>query len=178
MKKLYFFLTAIFIMNQCFSQSYTRITQSKITFQIRNMGFNVSGNIGGLQADIQFNPTQLGSSTIVATVDANTINTDNDGRDEHLKKEDYFDIAHYPKISLKSVSLKHKNGINYSGGFEVTIKGRTILIEIPFSYSETGNSILLKGVFKLNRLDFGIGDSSLILSNEVAVNIEIEANKP
>lgn len=141
------------------------------------MGINVSGSMSGLQADLQFNQASLASNVINASVDANTINTDNDSRDEHLKSADFFDVARYPKITLKSVSLRHKSGNNYSGTFNLEIKNKTKQIEIPFIYTETGNSATFKGSFKINRLDFGIGDSSLILSNEATVSIEAEISK-
>ncbi len=138
------------------------------------MGIAVDGAIGDLQANVQFNPANLQTSTVEASVDVNTINTDNSSRDEHLKSEDFFDIAHYPKITLKSVLFKHKSGNNYTGSFNLTIKNKTKLVEVPFIFTQKGNEMAFKGSFKLNRLDFGIGDSSLVLSDEVTVNIDAE----
>jgi len=40
------------------------------------------------------------------------------------------------------------------------------LIDVPFTFTEKGNTRAFKGSFKLNRLDFGVGDSSLILADE------------
>jgi len=177
MKKIFFQLLIILSAGTGFSQAKSTVTRSSVTFQVKNLGINTVGTIGGLTADIQFNPGNLASCAIDATVDASTINTDNDGRDDHLKSEDYFDAAHFPKLSLKSVSFRHKSGNNYSGMFNLTIKGKTKLVELPFTYVEAGNSAVFKGSFKLNRLDFGIGESSMILANEVTVNIEAEIGK-
>jgi polyisoprenoid-binding protein YceI len=177
MKKNFVLLIIIFITTACFAQEKNTVTKSAITFQVKNLGINTVGTIGGVKADIQFNPNNLASDTISASVDVNTINTDNDNRDDHLKSEDYFDVAHFPRIIIKSVSFKHKSGTNYRGTFNLTIKGRTKLIEIPFSYSEKGNTAIFKGNFKLNRLDFGIGESSMMLSNEVTVNVDAEIIK-
>jgi polyisoprenoid-binding protein YceI len=177
MKKIIFLFIITLSVRSAFSQVKTPISRSIISFQIKNMGINTSGTISGLQADIKFIPADLATSTIEASVETNSINTDNDSRDEHLKNADFFDIAHYPKITLKSVSFKHKNSKSYSGMFNLTIKGKTRLVEIPFSYDETGNMAKFEGSFKLNRLDFGVGDSSLILSNEAIVNIEAETGK-
>jgi len=138
------------------------------------MGISVSGTISGLAGDFQFNPADPASSLINASADANTINTDNNSRDEHLKSSDFFDVARYPKITLKSVSINHKGGNSYSGIFNLTMKDKTKQVEIPFTYSETANSATFKGSFKINRLDFGVGGNSLILSNDVAVNVEVE----
>jgi len=138
------------------------------------MGIGVNGVIGGLQANVQFNPANLASSNIEASVDVNTINTDNSSRDDHLKSDEFFDAAHFPKIAIKSVSFKHKSGNNYTGQFNLTIKGKTKLLEIPFTITEKGNALAFKGSFKLNRLDYGIGESSMILSDDVTVNIDAE----
>jgi polyisoprenoid-binding protein YceI len=150
------------------------VTRSAITFQTKNMGIGVSGSIGGLQVNVQFNTTNLASSTIEASVDANTINTDNSSRDDHLKSDEFFDVAHYPKIAIKSVSFKHKSGNNYTGQFNLTIKGKTKLLEIPFTIAGKGNTLAFKSSFKLNRLDYGIGESSMILSDDVTVYIDAE----
>ncbi len=140
------------------------------------MGIGVDGTIGGLQADVHFNPADVTNSTIEASVDANTINTDNSSRDEHLRSEDFFDVAHYPKLILKSVSFKHGNGNNYTGRFNLTIKGKTKLVEIPFTYTQSNNTGAFKGSFKLNRRDYGVGSSSLVLADEVTVNIDAAVN--
>jgi polyisoprenoid-binding protein YceI len=177
MKKITAPLIIIMLACASFAPVKSTVTRSAIAFRIKNMGIGVDGAIGGLQADVRFNPTNFESSTIEASAEAITINTDNSSRDDHLKGEDFFDVAHYPKITIKSVSFKHKGGNNYTGQFNLTIKGKTKLIEIPFTYTEKSTTAAFKGSFKLNRLDFGVGDSSLILSDDVTVTIDAEAGK-
>ena len=160
-----------------FGQTKNTITKSTITFQIKNLGIATGGSLAGLQANIDFNPANLNAGIIDATVDVNTINTGNDQRDTHLKSADFFDAAHFPKIELKSISVKHKSGANYVGQFNVTMHGKTKEINMPFSYTENGNILAFKGTLKLNRLDFGVGSESLVLSNDVVVNIEVELSK-
>ena len=170
------FLLLITLAISVFAQK-AAVTKSKITFEIKNLGIKSTGTIGGVQANVQFVPANLAASSIEATADVNTINTDNDERDTHLKSADFFDLAHYPKITMKSISFKKKSGNNYVGQFNVTIRNKTKQLEVPFSYVENGNTATLIGVVKLNRLDFGVGDSSLVLSNDVTVNIEVEVSK-
>jgi len=168
-------LILLFIIATCTGFTSTKpATRWSITFQAKNMGITVDGSVTGLQADIQFNPVGLAASSIQASVDANTINTDNSSRDEHLKSSDFFDVVHYPKITVKSVSFKHKSGNNYIGKFSLTIKNKTKMLDIPFSVTDKEGVASFKGTFRINRLDFGIGDSSLVLSDEVTVNIIAE----
>ncbi|MDP9081384.1 MAG: YceI family protein [Bacteroidota bacterium] len=174
MKKLLLPILFIIITASAFTSSNSTITRSAITFKTRNMGIGVDGTIGGLEADVHFGAADPAASTIEASVDVNTINTDNSSRDEHLKGEDFFDLTHYQKITLKSISIKHKSGDNYTGKFNLTIKGKTKQVDIPFSLTQTANGTAFKGGFKINRLDYGVGTSSLVLSDEVTVNINAE----
>jgi len=173
-KKIYIAVLLIFAVTAGFAQT---VTKSDISFKIRNLGFNVGGTFSGLQADIKFKPNDLAGSSIEASVASSTVNSDNESRDNHLKSEDYFDVAKYPKITMKSVSFKHKNGSNYTGSFNVTIRDKTKLVEMPFTYTESGNTAQLKGNFMILRTDFGIGGKNLILSNEANVSVEAEISK-
>ncbi len=175
MKKLLPLIVILFFVTTAFAQ--VKVTKAKITFQIKNLGINTNGFFGNMQANIQFDPAALSTSTIEATTDVNSINTDNDTRDEHLRSDEFFDAAKYPKITMKSVSFKHKSGNNYTGQFNLTMKNHTKAFEIPFTYITTGNGATFKGNFKLNRLDFSVGDKSLVLSNDVTVSIEVETAK-
>lgn len=176
MKKLTpLIIATLFLLNIAVAQ--TRVTRSKISFQIKNLGINTNGVIGTMQANIQFDPATLNTSTIEATADVKSINTDNDTRDDHLRSDEFFDVARFPKITMRSVSFRKKSGNNYIGQFNVTIKDKTKAFDVPFTYVANGNSGSFKGTFKLNRLDFGVGESSLVLSNDVTVTIEADTTK-
>ena len=167
----------LLVANCAIAQVKHTVTKSTITFQIKNLGFNTRGSFSGLHGDIQFDPANLGSSSIASSVDVSTLNTDNNMRDEHLKSDSYFDATKYPQITMRSVSLKHKNGDNYTGVFNLTIKGKALPVDVPFTYTATGNVALFKGSFKIKRTDFGIGGSSLSMSNDVTVNVDVETSK-
>jgi len=173
MKQTLFLLLIIITVAAGFTPGKSAVTQSAVTFQAKNLGVNIPGTLAGLQANIQFNPANLAASSVEATVDVNTINTDNSSRDDHLKSQDFFDVAHYPKITMRSVSFIHKSGNNYTGEFTLTIKNKSKLIQVPFSYTEKNNVMEFKGAFKINRVDFGVGESSMILSDDVTVNITV-----
>ena len=55
------------------------------------------------QGDIVFNPDDLAKSLFRVRIKAESINTDNESRDEHLKEETYFDVKNYPMIRFVSV---------------------------------------------------------------------------
>ena len=177
MKKIFVFIAIISAVYSGIVNAQSPVTRSVITFEIKNLGINTGGSFSGLAAKSHFTPTNLNASTIEASIDVATINTGNTGKDEHLRSEDFFDATRYPKISLKSIAFKHKSGNNYIGTFILNIKDKSKQIEMPFTYLEKENTIEFKGTFKISRLDFRVGSSSMVLSDEVTINIDCEQKK-
>jgi polyisoprenoid-binding protein YceI len=154
-----------------------KAVSSAVTFSIKNAGLNVSGKLSGFQSELNFYPEHLASSSIVATVEANSINTGIDLRDKHLKKEEYFDVAKYPKIEMNSVSFEKLAEGYFKGKFKLTIKKTSKEVVIPFYYTENGNTAQLKGTFTINRRDFEVGGSSWTMSDTVTISILVNASK-
>lgn len=146
---------------------------STIQFKIKNFGFNVSGSFTGLKGEMAFDPNNLPGSSFDVTIDANTINTDNGMRDNHLREDSYFDVKNYPRIRFVStkVTPSNKQGTLFIFG-KLTIKNQTKDISFPFTATPTEKGYMFKGSFKINRQDFGVGGSSTISDNlEVDLNI-------
>jgi polyisoprenoid-binding protein YceI len=177
MKKICIAILILIASNAAFAQLKNNVTKSKITFEIKNLGIKTSGIIGKMEAEVKFDPAKLEASKIDAVADITTINTDNSMRDSHLKGEDYFYVAKYPNITMSSVAFKKKSGNSYIGQFNITVKDKTKMVELPFTYTDTGNIALLKGSFKINRSDFGVGGGSLTLANEATIFVEAETTK-
>lgn len=153
------------------------VTKSAVSFRIKNLGISVEGSFSGLKADINFDPAHLESSSIEASIQSNTVNTDNETRDQHLKSDSYFDAEKYPEIKMKSVSFKHNGGDNFTGTFDLTIKDKTNQVQVPFTYRENGNDGEFKGTLKIKRTDFGIGGRSMVMSNDVTISIDVSTSK-
>lgn len=177
MKKILSVAIILFVAFGAWAQTKQTVTKSSVTYEIKNMGINTNGKFDGLDANINFDKANLPASSIEASIDVNTLDSDNSMRDNHLKSEDYFDVAHYPKIMMKSTSFKHKSGNNFVGLFNITIKNKTKAVEVPFIYTETANTGLFKGNFKINRKDFGIGGNSMVLADEATIMLNVETSK-
>ncbi|MEO6150785.1 MAG: YceI family protein [Mucilaginibacter sp.] len=174
MKRIKILLTALLIVTAAFTYAQTAVTRSSVTYQVKNLGITTGGKFGGFQADIRFDPAQLTNSTIEASIDVNTVDSDNSTRDGHLKSAKFFDAEHYPRILLKSLSFQRKSGNNYTGKFNLTIKGITKQVDVPFTYTAGNGKAGYNGSFIINRKDFNVGGSSLVLANEVTVFIMAE----
>jgi len=174
MKRIFALLILTITLTAAQAQVKHVLTKSTIAFKIKNMGIGTGGSIDAIQTDIDFAKDKPEASSISATADMKSINTDNEMRDGHLRGEEYFNVAKYPTITMKSVAIKHKSGNNYVGTFNVTIKDKTKTVDVPFSYVQTGANAEFKGSFKISRLDFGVGGKSLVLGDDVTIEIDIQ----
>ena len=148
-----------------------KIAESEIRFRIKNAGLAVDGTLTGLEADIQLDPTHPEQARIKATVPVSTIQTGISLRDKHLQKPDYFDAEKYPTIILQSKSIRPAGAGKYEGVFDLTMKGTTREVKLPFTVSAAHE---LRGRLEVNRLDFGIGKKSLVLSDNVVIDIRVK----
>lgn len=149
---------------------------STVKFKIKNLGVTVTGSLKGLKGKSVFDPNNLAASSIESTVDVNTINTGIDMRDDHLKEEEYFDAKNYPQlkfVSKKIVATGRAGGYTITG--LLTIKSTTREVSFPFTATPEGNGFRLKGEFKLNRRDYGVGGSSFTLSDNLSVILDVLA---
>ena len=174
MKKQLILLAALALLTvPALAQTVWKPTKASVSFTIKNAGFTVDGSFGGFAGTLSFDPAMPEKSKLSASVETASINTGNGTRDGHLRKADYFDVAAHPRISLTSVSIEKKGGNNYSGVFDLTIKGITRRVTIPFTFAQTGNTGQFTGSFSINRLDYKVGKSSFLLSDEVKLTLNV-----
>jgi len=179
MIKKVFTTIAIFCVVTAFGQNYTPTDAgSKVRFVIKNFGINTGGTFEGLAGSVVFDPANLAGASFNVSVDAKTVDTDMEARDNHLRKEEYFDVEKYPKLSFRSTKITTTNKEGYLFMFGViTIKNISKEISFPFKQTSKDGGILFEGEFKLNRLDFGVGGKSFSMSDELNVELSIFAKK-
>jgi polyisoprenoid-binding protein YceI len=175
MKKIILFLI-IFSAAKIASAQYKPVDQgSALTFKIGNFGFDVTGTFSGFQGTINFDPENPANSSFDVSIDAATVNTDNNLRDKHLKDDGYFDVKNYPRIHFVSDKITTKNGA-YSLSGKLTIKDKTKPVSFAFIAMPSADGYIFKGSFKINRKDFNVGSTSTI-SNELEVTLNVHALK-
>src|SRR5579872_7144312 len=132
---------------------------STIDFTIKNLGFDSKGTFKGIQGTIVFDPANPAGDSFDVSIDAASVNTDNNMRDDHLRADTYFDVARYPRISFvsTSVSAVDKSG-HYTVNGNLTIKGVTRPISFPFLATPAGNDYIFNGSFAINRRDLAWGE--------------------
>ena len=168
-------LCFLLVLQSVFGQMHPVAKESSIHFTIHNFGFKTGGFLAAPEGDIQFNPDDPAKSYFHVTIKSESINTDNESRDEHLRETDYFDVKNYPLIRFVSDNIQAagKNG-DYVATGTLTIKNINRKIQLPFRAEKSGDGYLFTGSFAMNRKDYGVGGSSTI-SNDLTVQIKVLA---
>ena len=161
------------------AQNYSPNNESsKINFVIKNIGLNVNGNFSGVQGNIIFDSKNLKSSAINVSVNSNSVNTNNNARDKHIRQEEYFDVIKFPLITFISNKIEAATRLNrYNVEGNLTIKGISKIIKFELITIEKENNLQLKCNFEINRRYFKVGGNSLVLSDNVKMNLQINASK-
>ena len=175
MSKWIILILSVFIARHGVAQVQPQAAGSTIQFKIKNLGFNVTGALGGIAGQIHFDPAHPEDAAFDVTVEAGTIDTENGMRDDHLRGESYFNVQRYPRIRLVSTHISpHKKG-SYLFTGQLTIKDHTKEVSFPFTAAEArGGGYRFMGAFTINRKDFDIGGFSTI-SNELEVTLDVTA---
>jgi polyisoprenoid-binding protein YceI len=157
-----------------FAQSVVPAT-SKVGFVIKNLGISVDGSLTGIAGTVKFNPKELDKAAFDVTVDASTINTKNDMRDKHLKKDDYFNADKFKTIRLVSNKITAKGGNNYTFSGVLTIRDKSLNVTFDFIAVPEAGGYRYTSAFNIDRRKFGVGGKSMTLSDIVKVQLNVLA---
>ena len=147
---------------------------------------DVEGKFKNFDINVTAAKDDFTDAVIGLTADINSINTDNDYRDNDLKSEKFFDAAKFPSLSFKSTSITKVDAKNYKLNGNLTMHGITkpVVLDVvlngvvqnPMSKKSVAG-FKIKGVVK--RSDFGIATSfpTSIVSDEVTIDANVELNK-
>lgn len=154
-----------------------KVAKANIEFTIKHgFGTNADGDFKLKDAKISFNETDITKTQIEATVLTTTISTGMGIRDNVLRKAEYFDCEKYPEMSLTYIGgIKAISKHQYTGKFKLKIKATEKQITLPFMAITAGEKAQFATKFTINRLDFGVGESSFALGDEVKIEIKVEA---
>jgi polyisoprenoid-binding protein YceI len=150
---------------------------AKISFSVKGPFGTVNGNFTGLKSDIQFDEKDLPGSSFTASIDAASVSTGIGLRNRDLrKKEEWFNVEKYPLITFHSKKIEKAAG-NYQAIGELTLKGITRQVDIPFSFTTTGTTALFKGQFAINREDYHLGKTGGSVGDMVTLTLDIPVKK-
>jgi polyisoprenoid-binding protein YceI len=164
---------------------------SAASFSVRHlMVSNVRGEFGKVTGSLTLDEKDVTKSSVVATIDATTLNTREPKRDEHLKSPDFFDVAQYPTLTFKSTKVEKagKGQLKVTGDLTMHgvtkpvvlyVEGPGAEVKDPWGNTKRG----FTATTKLNRKDFGLSwnkaleTGGVAVGEEVAVTLDLELTR-
>ena len=161
---------------------------SEVSFVVRHMVVSkVRGRFDRFTGTIVTND-DLDRSSVSATIESSSINTNDPNRDSHVRSADFLDVERFPSITFRSTTVRADRSAYFVDG-ELTIHGvtRPVTLEMevngftpdPWGGMRAGFSASTE----INRLDFGVSyngpipgaKNAMVLSDKVTINLEVEA---
>ncbi len=162
----------------------------KVDHPHTNVGFRVkhmviaktTGTFTDFDATLEVDPDDMSTFTVMATIQAASIDTNNDQRDNHLRSSDFLDVANHPTITFESSKLSTMGGEHVLHG-NLTIRGVTHQVEMPIEIvgpvMAMGNTVVgFAGSLTIDRHDYGVSWSRTLDTGGLVVadEVEIEVN--
>ena len=146
----------------------------------------VTGSFGDFSATVVTDGDDFNTAQIAFSANIESVNTNNEQRDAHLKAADFFDAANHPTLEFKSSSLEKISDDEYKLNGILTLRGASKPVSLHVEYGgivqdpwgNTRAGFELSG--KINRKDFGVSfgmvseSGGLLLGDEVKIQANVE----
>jgi len=183
------FITAVHVNAQSETKTWSNDpAHSQLHFTVTHLGFNdISGTFDDVTVNVNASKSDLSDASIELTAKTSSINTRVEGRDNHLKSPDFFDVEKFPTLTFKSTELEKVSEGKYTLNGNLTMHGVTKSVALDFIYNgETVNPMSSKKTIAfqvtgtLKRSDFAVGEkfSETIISDEVRIEFNGEFVQP
>lgn len=154
---------------------------SEITFKVKHLMItNVTGSFTQFDATMESEAADFSDAKISFEADVNSVSTNNEQRDGHLKSDDFFAAEKFPKLTFVSKSFTKKSDDEYTLTGDLTIRDVTKTVDLTVEFG--GNMVdpwgQAKAGFeingKINRKEFGLGWGAVTEAGGVVVSDEVK----
>jgi polyisoprenoid-binding protein YceI len=151
-------------------------------FSVRHLGIStVRGAFTKVSGTVMYDPANLGKTMIDVTIDANSVDTRVDMRDNDLRSPNFFDVAKFPTLTFKSKRAEANGAAQLKVIGDLTIHGVTkeAVLDVdgpsaPMKDPKGRQHMGASATTKINRKDFGINGSPGVVGDEISITIDVE----
>ena len=150
-------------------------THSEITFKVKHMMIsNVKGSFTNFNSELVSEDETFKNVTVKTSIQTDSINTNNTDRDNHLKSEDFFNVAVNPEITFESNSLNNE----VTGNLTINGVTKPVTLDVEFGginvdpWGNTKAGFSFEG--KIKRSDFGLNWNAALEAGGVMVSDEVK----
>ena len=158
---------------------YTQVQagQSNVGFSYQQMGVKMDGQFKKFAATLNFDPAQPASAKASFEVDLASVDSGSSEADQELAGKPWFNTRLFPSARFVSTSVKALGGNRYEVLGQLSIKGKTLEVVVPATFTPQGKQAVFDGSFTIRRGDFAIGEGSWakfdIVANDVLIKFHL-----
>jgi len=162
---------------------------SQAGFKIRHFVSKTAGQFTDYDFKLKYDPANVEKSSVEATIQTKSVDTNNEKRDEHLRTADFFNVEKFPTMTFKSTGVKRiaPTKLQIDGTLTLLGVSKPVTLDVeeggtlkdPWGVTRAG----FMATTKINRKDFGmvfnktLDTGGLMLGEEVEIAIDIEATQ-
>ncbi len=147
---------------------------SSLSFSGEQTGEKFTGSFANFDVAINFNPDDLASAKIVATIDLTSADAGDKDRNGALPGKEWFFVKKFPTAKFETTSLSHKGGNTYLATGQLTIRGTAKTVHLPFTLDIENGEATMQGQLSLNRRDYNIGTGMWKDEDWVKHNVDVQ----
>jgi polyisoprenoid-binding protein YceI len=171
------FVLVVFVLTPCIAvgaEWRMRPAESSITITATQQGAAFTAVFSKFDCQIRFDPADLAQASVVTSVDVVSWDSKSKDRDPYALGPDFFDVAKFPLARFATRSFKDLGGGKYEAAADLTIRGVTRQVVLPFTLTIDGAVARMQGSLTVNRNDFGIGQGDWAKSDWVGQPVKID----
>lgn len=150
--------------------------ESRLGFETSVMGGGIEGEFGEWSAAITFDESDLENASAVVEIQTGSADTNDGTRDETLKGSDWFAASEHPTARFESTAFREVGENAYEIEGNLTIRGNTNPVVLPFELSETKDGVEATGALTIDRTDYEVGQGDFTTGSVVALDVTIRVD--
>ena len=153
-------------------------------FQVNHVGYsNMFGRFNSMSGTVVFDPDDPAAGKLTMSIDAGSIDTNHQARDDHLRSPDFFNTGEFPEITFTSTAIEvtGENTGKITGDFTLLGVTNPVTMDVtfnqiaPYPFVEGQTRVGFSATGSLNRADFGMTYGSGGIGDEITLYVEVEA---
>lgn len=164
-------------------------SHSNVKFTVTHMVVSdVDGSFKLFDGSMEHTKPDFSDAKIAFTVDVNSVDTDNENRDKHLKSDDFFNAEKFPAMKFESTSFTPQGGNKYKLDGNLTIRDVTKPVSFEVTYGgsiagQRGSKAGFKAKTTINRFDYNLKwdrateTGGLVVAKEVVITVNAQLNE-
>lgn len=164
-------------------------SHSNVKFTVTHMVVSdVDGSFKLFDGSMEHSKPDFSDAKIAFTVDVNSVDTDNENRDKHLKSDDFFNAEKFPAMKFESTSFTPQGGNKYKLDGNLTIRDVTKPVSFDVTYGgsiagQRGSKAGFKAKTTINRFDYNLKwdrateTGGLVVAKEVVITVNAQLNE-